>query len=115
MVHDVSIQITVVYSPWPREVREIVLTLEAGGSVRQALIACSLETFAPALDINQAVIGVWGRKADMDQPLEDRDRVEVYRPLKINPKIARRERFAKQGSRGAGLFANRRAGSKAGY
>ena len=38
------------------------------------------------------------------QVLRDQDRIEIYRPLRVDPKVARRERFVKQGSRGAGLF-----------
>ena len=43
------------------------------------------------------------------------DRVEIYRPLKVDPKVARRERFVRQGARATGLFARRRPGGKAGY
>ncbi len=115
MVHDMSIHVTVAYAPAPREVNEIHLTLEAGATVQQALLASGLETLYPGIDLKKEVIGVWGRKTEMAQTLQDQDRVEVYRPLKVNPKVARRERFAKQGSRGAGLFSKKRAGSKAGY
>jgi hypothetical protein len=38
----------------------------------------------------------------MDQVLRDRDRVEVYRPLLVDPKVARRERFRRQGARAPG-------------
>jgi hypothetical protein len=41
--------------------------------------------------------------------------VEVYRGLLVDPKVARRERFKSQGSRGAGLFAKKRPGAKSGY
>jgi putative ubiquitin-RnfH superfamily antitoxin RatB of RatAB toxin-antitoxin module len=58
---------------------------------------------------------VWGRKAPLSQLLRDHDRVEVYRPLRVDPKVARRERFVKQGARSAGLFVKKRAGAKAGY
>ena len=47
--------------------------------------------------------------------LQLQDRVEVYRALKVDPKVARRERFAKQGARTTGLFASKRPGAKAGY
>lgn len=59
--------------------------------------------------------GIWSRVRPLDAPLADGDRVEVYRALVADPKVARRERFAQQGSRAAGLFARRRPGSKAGY
>jgi putative ubiquitin-RnfH superfamily antitoxin RatB of RatAB toxin-antitoxin module len=61
------------------------------------------------------VVGLWGRKAKLDDLLRDQDRIEVYRPLRVDPKVARRERFVKQGARGAGLFAQKRQGAKAGY
>jgi putative ubiquitin-RnfH superfamily antitoxin RatB of RatAB toxin-antitoxin module len=60
-------------------------------------------------------VGIWGRKATRDQLLRDRDRVEIYRPLRVDPKVARRERFARQGAGTTGLFAKRRVGAKAGY
>jgi hypothetical protein len=40
------------------------------------------------------------------------DRIEVYRPLTVDPKDARRQRFAQQGVKKAGLFAKRHVGSK---
>jgi putative ubiquitin-RnfH superfamily antitoxin RatB of RatAB toxin-antitoxin module len=58
---------------------------------------------------------VWGRKAPPGQLLRDRDRVEIWRPLRVDPKLARRERFGQQGARTAGLFAKRRPGAKPGY
>ncbi|WBY02044.1 RnfH family protein [Ramlibacter tataouinensis] len=106
---DAALRVTVLHSPGPREVREQALRLPAGATVADALRACGL---APG---EGEAVGVWGRKAGADQPLRDRDRVEVARPLRVDPKLARRERFQRQGSRGAGLFANRRPGSKAGY
>jgi putative ubiquitin-RnfH superfamily antitoxin RatB of RatAB toxin-antitoxin module len=43
------------------------------------------------------------------------DRIELYRPLKVDPKVARRQRFKRQGKGRTGLFANRKSGSAAGY
>ena len=64
----------------------------------------------PALDLQLAGAGVWGRKVGPEHGLGDGDRVEVYRPLRVDPKFARRERFRKQGVRAAGLFARRTVG-----
>jgi sulfur carrier protein len=101
------LRVTVVQSPAPREVREWAIALPAGSRVADALRACGLE---PDGDI-----GVWGRRSALDLVLRDRDRVEVYRPLLVDPKVARRERFRRQGARGTGLFAQRRPGAKQGY
>lgn len=110
-----AIQVTVVYSPAPREVLQWRLSLPAGASVRQAVLASGLPDACPDLLLESASPGVWGRKVDWEQPLRDRDRVELYRPLTVDPKVARRERFRRQGARSAGLFAKRRPGGKPGY
>jgi uncharacterized protein len=112
---EMSIRVTLVYSPSPRKVQEIALELPDGATLSQALQASGISSQFPDLDLQHALAGVWGRKAGLEQVLRDQDRVELYRPLKVNPKVARRERFAKQGARTTGLFATRRAGGKAGY
>ena len=108
-------QVSVVYSPAPRDVRELQLTLPAGSTVLQALQLSGFLQAFPALDTTTTQVGVWGRKAVWSQRLREHDRVEIYRPLKVDPKVARRERFVKQGSKGTGLFARKRPGSAAGY
>ena len=104
--------VTIVYSPAPRAVHELVLTLEAGSTVAHAVTMAARRgvTVPP-----ESCTGVWGKKAEPGQLLVNGDRVEVYRALKVDPKIARRLRFAGQGAKSAGLFSNRRAGAKAGY
>jgi putative ubiquitin-RnfH superfamily antitoxin RatB of RatAB toxin-antitoxin module len=103
---------TVIYSPGPRDVREWPVTLPAGSSVMQALRASGFETAFPQMQLARVVVGVWGRKARMEQILRDGDRVEIYRPLEVDPKVARRERFKKQGVRAAGLFSRKPAPEK---
>jgi uncharacterized protein len=99
-------QVTVVHSPAPREVLEWTVTLPQGGTVRDAIEASGLVQLLPAFDWRGAGAGIWGRKAAADHVLREGDRIEVYRPLKVDPKVARRERFQRQGGRG-GLFAAR--------
>ena len=59
--------------------------------------------------------GIWGRKVPWTQAVQAGDRIELYRPLQVDPKVARRQRFKRQGKGRAGLFANRKSGSAAGY
>jgi putative ubiquitin-RnfH superfamily antitoxin RatB of RatAB toxin-antitoxin module len=42
------------------------------------------------------VLGIFGRSVNADHLLADGDRVEIYRPLQLDPKIARRERAKRQ-------------------
>jgi len=58
---------------------------------------------------------VWGKPVERTHVLKEGDRLEVLRSLRVDPKVARRERFQKQGAKTAGLFAKRRAGAKPGY
>jgi uncharacterized protein len=110
------IEVTLSCSPAPREVFEQVLRLAPGATVDDAVKASDLAQHFPQLDWRQAMTpGIWGREVEWNQPLKDGDRVELCRPLAVDPKVARRERFQRQGARGTGLFANRRKGGKAGY
>jgi putative ubiquitin-RnfH superfamily antitoxin RatB of RatAB toxin-antitoxin module len=109
------IAVTVAYSPAPRAVLEWTLELQEGATVRQAVQASGLAAACPGLDLAACEAGVWGRRADWETALRASDRVEIYRPLLVDPKVARRERFRKQGARAAGLFAGKRPGKKAGY
>lgn len=109
------IEVTVCCAPAPRVVFEQVLRVPEGCTLREAVTASALAARHPAMDWAALQPGVWGRAAPWDRPLTTGDRVELCRPLAVDPKVARRERFQRQGSRRAGLFAQRRQGGKAGY
>jgi putative ubiquitin-RnfH superfamily antitoxin RatB of RatAB toxin-antitoxin module len=109
------LQVTVAYSPAPREVFEQIVSVPEGATARDAVKASRLDQSFPQVDWASCVPGIWGRAVEWDQVLADLDRVELCRPLTVDPKVARRERFRQQGARGTGLFARRRKGGKAGY
>jgi putative ubiquitin-RnfH superfamily antitoxin RatB of RatAB toxin-antitoxin module len=109
------LKVSLVYSPAPRQVREWTLELAAGTTVAQALAASGILKEFPELQGTRPVLGIWGRKTTPGHVLQDGDRLEIYRGLRVDPKVARRERFNRQGAKGAGLFAKTRAGAKAGY
>ena len=109
MVSMIDLNITLIRSVRPGDVQECHLTLFAGATLHDALQAAG---WGGSADM---ACGVWGHLRSLQYVLQPGDRVELYRPLTVDPKIARRERFAKQGSRNAGLFAKRRPHSKAGY
>ena len=103
-----ALNVTIVFSPAPREMREWPVRVPAGSTVADAIAASPLRTEFPSLDAGALGVGIWGRTVPAQQVLRERDRIEVYRPLKVDPKVARRERFRHQGSRAAGLFAKRK-------
>ncbi|MDI3510053.1 RnfH family protein [Hydrogenophaga bisanensis] len=107
------IRVCLVYSPAARQVEEVTLELPDGATAQMALQASGWLDRWP--EIHDLPVSVWGRKASATQALREGDRLEWCRPLRVDPKIARRERFVGQGARTAGLFSRRRPGAKPGY
>jgi putative ubiquitin-RnfH superfamily antitoxin RatB of RatAB toxin-antitoxin module len=106
-------RVTLMYASAPRTVLEQTLDLPEGARVADALVASGWQAQHP--EIGSLSLALWGRRCEADQPLREGDRVELLRPLRVDPKVARRERFVGQGARSTGLFAKRRPNSKAGY
>lgn len=115
MGNESAIAVSVVYSPTPRQVHEVKLQLAPQSTILQAIECSGLLQLFAEMDLQAAVVGVWGRRVSLKHRLRHMDRIEIYRPLTVDPKVARRTRFAKQGSRTTGLFAKKRAGAKPGY
>ena len=87
------IAVVVAYSPSPREVDHVALSLPVGATVGDALQASGLLARHPELALGDHKLGVWGKLREPGDPLREGDRVEVYRPLKVDPKEARRQRY----------------------
>jgi putative ubiquitin-RnfH superfamily antitoxin RatB of RatAB toxin-antitoxin module len=115
MVSEAAFSVTVVLATGPRHVQVCALQVLPGSTAAMAVQQSGLLLPLSQTDIDALALGVWGMKVSGRHVLHPNDRVELYRPLKVDPKVARRERFAKQGAKSAGLFAKRRAGAKAGY
>jgi uncharacterized protein len=109
---DAALRVTVACSPGPRSVWEKEILVSPGTTAEQALAQSGVLTAFPGLEVAPGSVGIWGEKVALQQALRDGDRVEIYRALKVDPKVARRERFRKQGSRGTGLFARTRGEAK---
>jgi uncharacterized protein len=79
-------KVEVVYA-YPRCARTVRLELPADATLRDALESCGFEA-----DLEKQAFGVFGKRARLDDPLSEGDRVEIYRPLAVDPKEARRRR-----------------------
>ena len=112
---NITVAISVVYSPAPRQTRQWQLMVPEGTTVKQALTASGVIKEFPELSQDALKLGIWGKRCGAHLALKDNDRIEIYRPLRVDPKVARRERFTRQGTKGTGLFATKRIGAKAGY
>ncbi len=85
------IGVTVVYAE-PGRVFSAAVSLAAGATVAEAIAASGLRQARPDVRVDPARVGIFARKTALTTPLRDGDRVEVYRPLKLDPKDARRRR-----------------------
>jgi putative ubiquitin-RnfH superfamily antitoxin RatB of RatAB toxin-antitoxin module len=78
--------------------RAIVKTyaLKPAATVADALRLAAADAAFCGVDIAHVPVGVFGKPATADQILEDGDRIEIYRPLAADPKVARRNRAKEQ-------------------
>jgi putative ubiquitin-RnfH superfamily antitoxin RatB of RatAB toxin-antitoxin module len=89
----VLLQVEVAYAEPARQlVQALDLPTEAtiGDAVNAAMPA--LQAAFPAVDFTVLAVGVWGETANRERLLQAGDRVELYRPLSADPKLARRTR-----------------------
>ena len=92
------LKVELVWSPEAGDLRHCWLTVAQGTTLEQALRGCT--EFAEQLPrLASLRIGIWGRVRPLDTLLRERDRIEVYRPLTVDPKEARRLRYRAAGER----------------
>jgi len=93
------VRVTVACSPRQGVAAEVAVELAEGASAIEAIRASGLlERFAE-IDLSVQAIGVWGRGCALDARLDDGDRVEIYRPLAMEPNQARQLRAARAPAR----------------
>lgn len=63
--------------------------VKEGCTIEQALKTSKLLEEFPDLNIDK--VGIFGRLVPADTPLREGDRIEVYRPLKVDPRERRRQ------------------------
>ncbi len=72
--------------------------LPAGATLADAIAASGIEQ-AFGIDAAALATGLWSKPAPRETPLRDGDRVELYRPLRADPKESRRRRAERKAAR----------------
>ena len=88
------IQITVSYAT-PNKQVEIPLSVEENCLVALAIRRSGILQRFPDINLADAQVGIFGKKVKLDDSLLGEDRIEIYRPLQVDPKQARRLRAEK--------------------
>ena len=86
----------------PERQELIAVNLDAGATARDAVRESGIAERFPDQDLDSLRLGIWGRPVDDDEALAEGDRVEIYRPLLIDPREARRQLAAEGRSMGSG-------------
>lgn len=70
---------------------QVVLSIQvaAGATVRQAIDYSGVLQQFPEIDLTLAKVGIFSRIVALTEQLNPGDRVEIYRPLRLNPNQAR--------------------------
>jgi putative ubiquitin-RnfH superfamily antitoxin RatB of RatAB toxin-antitoxin module len=89
-VADLSLKVEVAYAT-PAQQVIVQLQLAPGATVAQAIDASGLRQQFAEIALHP-VVGIFSRKVPLDYVLNSGDRVEIYRPLLIDPKLSRRQK-----------------------
>ena len=90
---DESVSIEVVYASEDKtSIVPLKLTVV---SIEQAIQQSNILKQFPEIDLSINKVGVFGELRSLNELINDGDRIEIYRPLKIDPKQARRDRAKK--------------------
>ena len=90
-------RVEVVYAlPLVQDVVSLEVAVDT--TVAQALAASGILARHPDIDLSATALGIWGRRVTPDALLREGDRVEIYRPLQVDPKEVRRRRAARKPS-----------------
>lgn len=70
----------------------IPLQVSVGCTVGAAIRQSRISVQCPEIDLLQNKVGIFGKLVSLATILQSGDRIEIYRPLLIDPKQARRQR-----------------------
>jgi putative ubiquitin-RnfH superfamily antitoxin RatB of RatAB toxin-antitoxin module len=78
----------------PEEQVTVAIHVPSGATVQEAIEASGLLDRFPELDLAVNRVGVFGRLRRLEDAVKAGERIEIYRPLRADPKEARRRRAA---------------------
>jgi putative ubiquitin-RnfH superfamily antitoxin RatB of RatAB toxin-antitoxin module len=90
------IRIEIAYAEPQRSVVKS-FSVPQGAVIADALREAAADQDFLGVDLSGSALGIHGKVVHRDQPLKAGDRIEIYRPLAEEPKLARRKRVSKSG------------------
>lgn len=86
-----TFNIEVVYA-LPEWAHIIRMQIERGTTIKEAIMDSGIMQRCPEIDLEKNKVGVFGSLKDLDTEINEGDRIEIYRGIRVDPKEARRKR-----------------------
>jgi putative ubiquitin-RnfH superfamily antitoxin RatB of RatAB toxin-antitoxin module len=93
------IAVELAWSAAPQQLQRLHLQLPVGSTALAALRASGLADRLDGAVLDSLTLALWGRAIPPETVLRDLDRLELLRPLQVDPKEARRLRYRRDGIR----------------
>ncbi|QMT61370.1 RnfH family protein [Legionella sp. PC997] len=84
------VKVELVYVAFDKTVQHRVLELKQGATVLDALNASGIYEDYP--ETQGMSVGIYAKQVSLEQVLQEGDRIEIYRPLVLDPKEKRRQK-----------------------
>lgn len=95
MSADSSINVEVVYADSEKQTL-LRLKVPEEVTVQEVIESSGILELFPAIDLSTQKVGIFSQLCSLDKIVEEGDRVEIYRPLILDPKQARLKRVVKK-------------------
>ncbi len=89
------IRVEVAYAS-PAKQNVIAVEVSEVSTIADAILQSGILQEFPEINLSKAKIGVFGKLVTLQTQIQDGDRIEIYRPLIIDPKQARLLRTKKK-------------------
>lgn len=90
------LKIEICYAPRAHACCLLSFEVALGTTVQEAIQQSNLLPMFPELSLATLKVGIYSRRVQLAEPLQQGDRIEIYRPLTIDPKQARLLRARKK-------------------
>ena len=89
------ISIEVAYAATDKQVL-LGLSVPEGTTVAEGIEQSAIQDEFPELKVDTKAVGIFSHKVPLDHVLREGDRIEIYRPLIVDPKEMRRQKALKE-------------------
>jgi uncharacterized protein len=89
--------VDVIYTASADQIKVVTVSVTEGATLFDTVLRSGIVAFFPEIDVNTTPMGVFGKieSKPKTRVLQKGERIEIYRPLLVDPKISRQKRAEK--------------------